>query len=277
MNRSTYTTALTLLDQQAAREAALPLNPCCRSFALTHGRRTARCVVLLHGYTNCPQQFRRFAEAVYQQGHNVYVPRMPHHGMADRLSAALGNFSRAALLTEFAATFDLAHALGERVDLLGLSAGANLAAYAAQYRNDIHQAIIISPVLGSYQIHPWLTAFIALTSSIMPNRFLWWDETLRERGHTLLHTYPRFGSRALGCIAQLGLEVLAAARTKPHRARDVVVVINPSDEAVTVPPIERLIARWRAQAAPLRTYYFPAELKLIHDLIDPEQELQQVD
>lgn len=279
MNRSPspYANALAHLEYRAYRESALPLNPLCRSFALTHGRRTARCVVLLHGYTNCPHQFRRFAEQVHSRGHTVYVPRMPHHGMADRMSEALAQFSRAELLASFALSLEIAHGLGERVDLLGLSAGANLAAYAAQYRSDIHQAVLISPVLGSSQIHPWLTSFIALTSSILPNRFVWWDPELLDQGHTMQHTYPRFGSRALGIVAQLGLEVLAAARRAPHRARDLVVVANAFDEAVTLPPIERLIARWRAQAAPVRDYCFPVEQQIIHDLLDPQQELQQVD
>src|SRR5256885_3066664 len=40
---------------------------------LTHGRRTPRAVVLLHGFTDSPRQFAALAESLYAQGDNVLV------------------------------------------------------------------------------------------------------------------------------------------------------------------------------------------------------------
>ncbi len=60
------------------------LNPVARTILLTHGHRTERSVVFFHGLTNSPQQFRQLAEMAYELGYNVYVPRLPRHGMADR-------------------------------------------------------------------------------------------------------------------------------------------------------------------------------------------------
>src|SRR3984893_4240787 len=60
------------------------LNPVCRSILLTHGIRTERAVVFFHGYTNCPQQFSELGHIFYDMGYNVFIPRLPRHGMADR-------------------------------------------------------------------------------------------------------------------------------------------------------------------------------------------------
>lgn len=271
-----YEAALAQLEQIATAEAAPAINPLCRGFARTHGRRTARCVLLLHGYTNCPQQFRRFAELLHVRGHSVYVPRMPRHGMADRLSEELGRLGRAELLAALDAAMALAHGLGERVDVLGLSAGANLAAYAAQRRPDLHQAVVIAPVLGAPTVAAWLTPALARMAVLAPNQFRWWDPQLRDQRRGVLHAYPRFATRSLGMLVQLGLEVLAEARRAPPRARVIVVVYNAADTAVARRPIELLVARWRAQGATVREHCFAAELGLIHDIIDPDQEQQRV-
>src|SRR4051812_2981554 len=51
-----------------------------RSILLTHGSRTPRVVVLLHGFTASPRQFEGIADSLFASGDNVYVPRLPHHG-----------------------------------------------------------------------------------------------------------------------------------------------------------------------------------------------------
>ena len=50
------------------------INPVCRSRLLTHNARTARVVVLLHGVTNCPEQYAQLAPQLYSLGYNVLVP-----------------------------------------------------------------------------------------------------------------------------------------------------------------------------------------------------------
>lgn len=273
----TYAAALTQLAQIATAEATPALNPLCRGFALTHAQRSERCVLLLHGYTNCPQQFRRFAEQLHERGHSVYVPRLPRHGMADRLTTELAQLSRAELLSTLDAGLAIAHGLGERVDVLGLSAGANLAAYAAQHRADVHLAVVIAPVLGTPAIAAWATPALAWAAEIIPNLFRWWDPVLRNQRRGVPHAYPRYATRSLGVVARLGLEVLAEARESRPRAREILLVANAFDTAVTLAPIERLAARWRAHGAAVREHCFAAELKLIHDIIDPEQEQQRIE
>ncbi|HEU4333668.1 MAG TPA: hypothetical protein VFT32_04175, partial [Candidatus Eisenbacteria bacterium] len=61
------------------------VNGDCLPRLLTHGGKTERAVVLLHGFTNCPKQFDSLAAILYARGFNVYLPRMPRHGLADRM------------------------------------------------------------------------------------------------------------------------------------------------------------------------------------------------
>lgn len=272
-----YDEAMARIATVAGEEEDPALNPLCRGYALTHGARAARCVLLLHGYTNCPYQYRDFARLVHARGHNVYVPRMPCHGMADRLTEALAALTGPMLLAWLDAALAVAGGLGARVDVLGISAGANLAAYAAQHRPEVYQAVIFAPVLGTPTVAAWATPVLARVAAILPNQFRWWDPERREQRNDLLHAYPRFATRSLGAVASLGLGVLRdAGRSRPV-ARDIVFVINEADPAVTLPPIEELLARWRARGAPVREHRFPAALGLIHDLLDPGQPQQRVD
>src|SRR5215216_1891309 len=58
-----------------------------------HGSQTEHVIVLLHGFTTCPQQFDELGKQYYQAGCNVLIPRIPHHGLSDRLTNALVNLS----------------------------------------------------------------------------------------------------------------------------------------------------------------------------------------
>ncbi|HMQ30669.1 MAG TPA: alpha/beta hydrolase-fold protein [Chloroflexaceae bacterium] len=273
----TYDDALARLAAAARAEEDPAINPVCRGFALTHGGRTARCVLLIHGYTNCPQQFRAFAGLLHGRGHSAYVPRLPRHGLADRLTTALAGLTGAELLAWLEGALAVAHGLGERVDVMGISAGANLALYAAQHRPDVHQAVALAPVLGTPAIAPWAVPALARVAAVAPNMFRWWDPQLREQRNGLPHAYPRWATRSLGQIVALGLDVMRAAGRRAPAARDILVVTNPADEAVTSAPAERLVARWRSHGAPVRAHSFPAELGLIHDVIDPGQARQRVE
>ena len=65
------------------------INPLCRTRLFAHGRRTARAVVLFHGFTNCPRQFEALGRLLHERGDNVLIPRQPRHGLADRMSEDL--------------------------------------------------------------------------------------------------------------------------------------------------------------------------------------------
>jgi hypothetical protein len=53
------------------------VNPVCASRGLLHGRKTEKAIILIHGITNCPQQFAPLGEQFFERGYNVLLPRMP--------------------------------------------------------------------------------------------------------------------------------------------------------------------------------------------------------
>ncbi|HJX21342.1 MAG TPA: hypothetical protein VJ454_10165, partial [Steroidobacteraceae bacterium] len=65
------------------------VNPVCHTRLYTHGRRTERSLVLLHGFTNCPQQFDALGKQFFEMGWNVLIPRYPRHGYNDRLTNSI--------------------------------------------------------------------------------------------------------------------------------------------------------------------------------------------
>jgi carboxylesterase len=106
----------------------------CLPVLLTHGARTPWATVFLHGFTNCPEQFRELGRRFFELGHNVYIPRMPFHGLASPLANHLAPVSGAMLVAYGEQALDLAHGLGERVMVVGFPGGATVAAWLAQNR-----------------------------------------------------------------------------------------------------------------------------------------------
>ena len=253
------------------------VNPAARTCLLAHGKRTGRAFVLLHGYTNSPQGFHALGMMFYELGHNVLIPRELHHGLSDRMNAEQSRVTAAGLVRFADEAVDIARGLGERVTVTGLSMGGVLTAWAAQNRLDIDLAAPISPAFGFQALPRRLAAPAARLALLLPNRFVWWDPKTRAAPVPPLHAYPRFATRALAQIIRLGETVRVAARRSPPKARKVIVIINPSDPSVDNRITEQLVSNWKAAGADqVKSYSFDARLRLIHDLIDPEQTEQQV-
>src|SRR3954470_21036994 len=128
-----YAEALDRLDRLKALDDDR-VNPVCLSRGLLHGQKTRRAVVLIHGLTNCPQQWAPFADVLHARGINVLLPRMPHHGLADRLTSDRGNLRSDELRALGDQVVDIATGFGGEVVVVGISAGGIVAAWAGQFR-----------------------------------------------------------------------------------------------------------------------------------------------
>jgi esterase/lipase len=244
----------------------------------TRSEKRPRAVVLFHGYTNCPRQFYQLGELFFQQGDNVFIPCFPGHAHHDRMTAALAGLTADQIMENANRAVDIAHGLGERVAVVGLSMGGVLAGWMAQTRPDVDQVMFISPALGVQAVPAPLTSLAIRLFQLLPNQFRWWDPDLKDAPIPPLHAYPRFSTHGLVQILNLGQSLLRAARQAPPKARSVIVVINPTDEAIDVQAVEQLVSYWKANSdGQVRSYTFPASHDLRHDLIDPEQPYQQVD
>ena len=49
----------------------------CRSIIKTHGKKTAKAVMMIHGVSACPQQFADLGDTFFNAGYTVYIPRVP--------------------------------------------------------------------------------------------------------------------------------------------------------------------------------------------------------
>jgi acetyl esterase/lipase len=249
------------------------VNPSCYTRIYSHGHVTERALVLLHGFTNCPQQFDALGRQFHDQGWNVVIPRYPRHGYSDRLNTAIAEL-RAEHLTAVAnRAAEAAAGLGRRVTVGGLSLGAILAGHLAQTRSGIERAVLVAPMFGLKPIPGPVLAGLTRLARVLPNFYIWWDGRMKDKIGPP-HGYPRFSTRAYAALFETGAGVLAAARTTPPKAPHIVVVTNAAEPRLDNRFTYGLIESWRAHGAKVATFEFPASDHLPHDLIDPANTAQ---
>ncbi|HOG46422.1 MAG TPA: alpha/beta fold hydrolase [Anaerolineae bacterium] len=274
---ASYAEAVARIGALQAEDTAA-VSPVSRLIFLTHGQQAERAIVFFHGYTSSPAQFRRLGEMFYELGYNVLIPRLPHHGLSDRLAPdhALLTAEELARLADEAS--DIALGLGEQVTVAGLSMGGVMAGWAAQERAEVSLAAPIAPGFGLYPLPARLARPFTHVTLRMPNVFRWWDPVLKDKAPDPGYGYPRYSTHALAQMLRLSAAVQAKAKHKAPATRNVLLVTNANDLSVDNRTAQRLVAAWqRAGAEHIRCYEFPAGLGLPHDLIDPAEPLQQTD
>jgi esterase/lipase len=271
-----YESAIAEVLSEAARDTS-DLSPECHSILLEHGRRAGRVYLFFHGITNCPIQFAALGRRLYETGANVYIPRLPHHGLQDRMTTDLAHLE-AQELADFADhELDLAQGLGDTVIVSGLSLGGVLAAYLAQEREEVGLAVPIAPLLGPSLAPAWIRRPLTRAALVLPNRFLWWNSKQKENLPGPRRVYPRFATRAMAETMRLGAIVEDRAAQRAPAARKIVMVTIARDPAVNNQAIAALVRSWQARAADRVTAYeFPESLHLGHDVIDPDQPYERV-
>ena len=272
---ASYAEAAQRIETLLAQEPQ-DMNPVCRLIWMTHEKKVERAIVLVHGYTSCPQQFRDLGQKFFDLGYNVLIAPLPHHGLANRLTDAHSLLTAEELEAYANETVDIAQGLGEQVTMMGISGGGVTTAWAAQNRGDIDLAVIISPAFGFKVVPTPLTAAAMNLYLLLPDSIKWWDDVLQE-AESPPHAYPRYSNHARVQTLRLGFAVRKqAGRVKPA-AQKIVVVLNANDDSVNNPLTMNVVKVWQAHGADLTTYEFDASLKLGHDIIDPAQPYQRID
>ena len=236
---------------------------------LDHGARTPLAVLLLHGFTNHPGQYREFAPLVYAQGANVFIPRMPEQGDRNRLTRRMSRLTAESLLERASQALDIACGLGDRVCVAGISSSGLLCAYFGQYRTDVARAIAIAPVFAMLQLP--LPVSYALTHLILtiPDMYLWWDPRVKENQRPAT-AYPWFSTHALAQTMRIGEDVYFRAARQAPAARSVVLMTNPHDPAVNNAVTHRVALNWdRHRAGSVLEFEF-TDLPRNHDIIEPD-------
>ena len=261
---------------QSKESADDTVNPVCRTELWTHGVKTARSVVLLHGFASCPAQYAALGKRLYELGFNVYVPRMPHHGLRDVMTSEQAELSPAEVEAYGMAAVDVGAGLGDQVVLVGLSGGGAVASALAQARHEVSLAVLVSPLVGVAGLPAFATRPIANLAMLLPNTFVWRDGLSIKISDDPAYAYPRFASRGLGALLALSSEVQDAAATARPAAGEIRLVLNDADPSVSRTAAKELARKWRAMGANVDEYVFPTGWHLPHDLIDPSLPDQQI-
>lgn len=252
------------------------VNPVCHTRIYSHGHRTERALVLLHGFTNCPQQFDVLGRRFHERGWNVLIPRYPRHGYRDRLNTSIAELRTDHLIALANQSANAAAELGDHLTVAGLSLGGVLAGHLAQTHERVERAVLIAPMFGLKGIPGPAYRALARLAYMLPNRFLWWDPKLKDqRGPA--HAYPRFATHAYAALFQTSFAVLRAAHAAPPKARGLAVVTNASEPRLDNRFTYQLIESWRHGGATVGTYEFSASAHLPHDLIDPANKEQNIE
>lgn len=229
-------------------------------------------VVLLHGFTNNPGQFREFASLVRARGANVFIPRLPEHGDANRLTDRLARLKAPEWLASATEAIDIACGLGRRVAVLGISTSGLLCAYAMQYRADVWRAVPVSPFFALLQLPYGVSETIGALLRWAPNFFLWWDPRVRAAQRPR-DAYPRFSSRALGQALAIADLVYKASSARPPRAQSVCTIVNRADPAINNDVAAEVTRNWRGFGKGGIVYRELTDLPTNHDIIEPDNPL----
>lgn len=270
-----YTEATQRIQALQAKDAS-KMNPDCIAQFMSHGQKTDKVIIFVHGYTNCPAQFKELGQRFYDLGYNVLITPLPHHGLANRMTDEQAQLSADELATYADQMVDIADGLGEQIIMAGISGGGITTAWAAQYRKDVDLAVLISPAFGFKAIPTAITAPAMNMVSTLPDTFVWWDEALKEN-ELPMHTYPRYSKHALAQILRLGFAVQRKAAQQAPAAAKILVITNVNDSSVNNEITAKVVSAWTRNGANIATYEFPASLGYAHDLIDPSQPDQPIE
>ena len=250
--------------------------PNARTALLDHGERRPWAVVLFHGFTNHPGQFVEFAPLLSALGANVYVPRMPYHGYADRLTREIAALRAEELIDAAYRAVDVACGLGERVAVLGISMGGLQCAYLAQFREDVATSVCVAPDFSMLQLSRGVTDTIAWVLDRLPNLFLWWDPRIKMKQRPKT-AYPRFSTHALMQIQHLADAIYRAARNEPAKGGRITALANRADPAVNNGVTQDVVKDWLSLRHDGIEYVELTGLPANHDIIDPENPLARTE
>jgi alpha-beta hydrolase superfamily lysophospholipase len=243
-------------------------NPSSHTILLSHGARTARVIVFVHGYPSSPSPFTNLATRFFERGYNVLAMTLPYHGLSDRMNTEHEKLRAEDLIRYADGVVDIARGLGDQVTMVGISCGGLVTGWAAQQRADLDLAVVISPGFGFKAIPRMWTPIVARAWRALPNMYLW-DDPERKAESLRGHNYLRLSTHALGQILRLSAAIQASARRKAPAADAMLVITNLNDPAVDNVVTDRVVELWRARrAGRVQTYQFPADIGLGHDIID---------
>ena len=265
-----YEAAAQRIGAIKAAESSAVLIPEASSIALLTGSRTETSVVIFHGYTSVPRQFRLIAEGYRAMGYNVWVPRLPYHGERDRMTTDMSKLTAQGLRGFADQNIDIGAGLGKHVIVIGLSGGGSLATWSAVDRPEVSQTVLISPLLHPLGFAEWEDRPLVRALRILPfDLYNWWDPVKQDSGpHG--YEYPRYSLKGIAALLSLAHWTDKRAETPSGKAQSPVLMIrNDGDQRLDVAYNERFANRMAAPGR-LTMFRIPKSAGLLHNFVSPE-------
>lgn len=249
---------VTTLNQQETAEGVLSN---CHSKLHTHGAKTTKAVVILHGVTACPKEFAGLAQKFYDNGYNVYVPLTPHHGLPNNREH--GKVTAKELTDYVTTSLNIATGLGDERGVIGLSGGGMLATWAAEYRPDVKHLLMLSPFYepATAKAPKWLLPllYVLYGKHILPDRFV----------------EPSSPGDAAFSYAALANYGIVSKNIQPDHAapglKTIGLVTSSIDDQIDLDQAKQIPARLaKASSLSLQQTVLPADWHIIHDIVDQD-------
>jgi pimeloyl-ACP methyl ester carboxylesterase len=258
-----YDQAVAMVEKIQEEEAPIT-KEISRSILMTHGEKTEDVYVLVHGVTNAPHEFEELGKMLYDQGANVIILRMPHHGLTSGDISELKALKPEEILDYMNTTVDIADALGDNMTVIGPSAGATAAAWMAQTREEVDRAVLLSPFMGIKETPMFLDPLLMRAFLRLPGFSIGGgDEPDRD------WVYVGESSKGIGTFMLIGQATLKQAETTPPKADEIYIITTASDLGADNRWAMKLADLWTAQGADVTTYEFPKSEHVPHASIDP--------
>jgi pimeloyl-ACP methyl ester carboxylesterase len=234
-----------------------------RSILLTHGGRTARVDVMLHGFSDSPLQFAALADSLFAEGDNVYVPRLPRHAERSENASELARLKAVELRRAADSAVDIASALGDTLTVVGLSMGGTMAGWMGQHRPEVHRVVMIAPAFAAGRVPSRLEKYLLNLTERLPN--------VTRHGSpdsTRPDLTPGFATHGLAEVLRLGAAVGRAADGAAPTAPELTLLLNERDRTIKSSTALRLARDWATHGAHVSVYTFPASLRLPHNVFE---------
>jgi carboxylesterase len=260
--------ALARFDELAAADEGIP--EATRSQLFEPEAPARATIVIWHGFTNAPSQFVAVAENLRDRGYRVLLPRMPYHGEADVLNRDLAKLTPEQLVSQVGTCVDIATGFGDPVWVVGLSAGATMAGWAAATRPEVRRLVLAAPLVAPVGAPMPLIRLLVKFPRIVPRFYWWWDPRVKAKIVGSPHAYPGFP--VAGIMPYLRLSELLFDHTVPigHELERAVLTSNPGDFAIRKAAARDFGLRVFAPgAAYAGEAVIDGELKWMHDFVEP--------
>ena len=259
-----YEEALQKFSAIQQQETTLPLSPEGHSRLMVHPAKTERVFVLLHGLSNCPQQFASLGKILFDQGANVVILRARDAGYANIFTQEQNKQSGQDLVDQATESLHIATGLGKKITVVGLSAGALGATWMAGHCEGIDQVLLISPFFGAYG---WSLPALDIATAFLvylPNFYIWKKNDSSEPSYV----YPRYGTQCLAKTLQLSRAVRSFKG--PLKAQHLDILFSGADVVVNGQLTKKVAQQWALKnPGKVFEYEFPVSLNIAHDCISP--------